>query len=86
MPYIAALVSIFFIFLVIVVVVSSPVFLLRVCKRRHGQYSDLLLSNVNAFSQALNLELLAGAAAVYILDVVGRRLKVAGCIVALGNE
>lgn len=42
--------------------------------------------NTEALSQALNLKLLAGAAAINVLDVVGCRLKVASCIIALGDE
>ena len=46
----------------------------------------LLLGNLDTFPQTLNLELLAGGAAVDVLDVVGGSLEVAGGIVALGDE
>ena len=46
----------------------------------------LLVRDVDAFPQALDLELLAGAAAVDVLDVVGGSLEVGGGVVALGDE
>jgi len=57
-------------------------------KDKYGLHetSPLLFGNANALPQALNLELLARTAAVDILNVIRRRLKVAGCIIALGNE
>lgn len=46
----------------------------------------LLGSNLDTLPQTLNLELLAGDAAVNVPDVVGGGLKVAGGVVALGDE
>lgn len=52
----------------------------------HYYFHSLLFRDVDALPQTLNLELLAGGAAVNVLDVVRRCLKVAGSIVALGDE
>ena len=52
----------------------------------HYYFNSLLFRDVDALPQTLNLELLAGGAAVNVLDVVRRCLKVAGGIVALGDE
>jgi len=46
----------------------------------------LLVGDGEAVPETLDLELLAGAAAVDVLDIVGRRLEVAGGVVALGDE
>lgn len=46
----------------------------------------MLIGDGNTLSQALNLEFLAGTAPVNVLDVIGRGLKVAGGVVALGDE
>lgn len=54
--------------------------------KKAGQLLPLLLGNIDAFSQALNLELLTHTAVVDILDIIRRRLEVAGGIVALGDE
>jgi hypothetical protein len=48
--------------------------------------SLLILGDLDAVPQALNLELLAGRATVNVLDVVGGGLEVAGGVVALGDE
>jgi hypothetical protein len=49
-----------------------------------AQEKSLLVSHVDAVPQAFHLQLLAGAAAVDILDIVRRGFEVAGSIVALG--
>lgn len=54
--------------------------------KKAGRLLPLLLGNIDAFSQALNLELLAHTAVVDILDIIRRRLEVAGGIVALGDK
>lgn len=46
----------------------------------------MLLGDLKTLPQALNLEVLAGAAVVDILDIVGGGLEVAGGVVALGDE
>ena len=46
----------------------------------------LFVRDLDAIPQTLDLELLAGGAAVDVLDVVGGSLEVAGGIVALGDE
>lgn len=46
----------------------------------------MLVGDGDAVPQTLNLELLAGGAAVDVLDVVGGGLEVAGSVVALGDE
>lgn len=57
--------------------------------QQHAQITtppSLLLRNLDTLPQALNLELLTRAPAVDVLDVIGRCLKVAGGVVALGDE
>lgn len=46
----------------------------------------MLLGDLKTLPQALNLEVLASAAVVDILDIVGGGLEVAGGVVALGDE
>jgi hypothetical protein len=46
----------------------------------------LLFGNADTLSQTLNLELLASAAAINVLDIVGRCLKVTSSVIALGDE
>lgn len=52
----------------------------------HYYFNSLLVRDVDALPQTLNLELLASGTAVNVLDVIRRCLKVAGGIVALGDE
>lgn len=58
----------------------------RLCPSNSLAITQLFLRNLDTLPQALNLELLARAPAVDIPDVVGRGLKVASRIVALGYE
>ncbi len=48
--------------------------------------SVIITNQVRPFSQALNNKLMALCPTVDILDIVRCRLKVAGCIVTLGDE
>jgi hypothetical protein len=50
-------------------------------------YLPLFLSNqVRSLSQPLNHKFLSFSPAVDVLDIIGSSLKVAGCVVALGDE
>lgn len=48
--------------------------------------NNLLISSNLQVPESLNLQLLAGRAAVNVLNVVGSCLEVAGGVVALGNK
>lgn len=50
------------------------------------QICPLFLSHLNALTQAFNLKLLASAAAVDVLHIIGGGLEVRCGIVALGDE